>query len=400
MQSIRSQLLGFKHRAQAELQKLGTQRYIPYAVIATILIILTWLLFRYGLPTGLESLAATLGFRSDPGNLIAPKVERPFLNIMTNTGKNTNIIFITHHFSRENCMEFYKKYKAMGCVFLGMSSYCEFPGRISNPFDVMHDPKHLAYTYDYFKLTDGWCHCFRNPDKYIPPAFPKLLMSESDFAKYEKHVPKPDVKKEYDFIYICLKDNDKCEDGWQSYNRNWEDAQKWLGVMCNKFHLRGLLIGRVNCKLPSGCHQLMEPTDKLPYSEFIAQYAKCRFIFVPNKLDASPRVITEAMCFGLPVLCNYNITGGWKYVTPETGELFNKTPDDFEAVVGRFLNNFSNYKPREYFVREYAVERVGKQLLDFAVSVFGWDRLNIKPEDNVSYIYPGVGAVTSSTDKQ
>jgi hypothetical protein len=106
------------------------------------------------------------------------------------------------------------------------------------------------------------------------------------------------------------------------------------------------------------------------------------------------------MCFGLPVLCNYNITGGWKYVTPETGELFNKTPDDFEEVLGRFLNNFNNYKPREYLMREYAVERVGKQLLDFAVEVFGWDRLNIKPEDQVTYIYPGVGAVTSSTNKQ
>ena len=36
----------------------------------------------------------------------------------------------------------------------------------------------------------------------------------------------------------CLKDNDKCEDGWQSHNRNWELAQYCLDIMCNKFHLQ------------------------------------------------------------------------------------------------------------------------------------------------------------------
>ena len=36
------------------------------------------------------------------------------------------------------------------------------------------------------------------------------------------------------FLYVCLKDNDKCKDGWQSYNRNWEDAQKYLDIMCTQ----------------------------------------------------------------------------------------------------------------------------------------------------------------------
>ena len=63
-----------------------------------------------------------------------------------------NIIFITHSFTRDDCEVLYNEYKSKGAQFLGLSSYSEFPGPISNPHDVLHDPKHKAYSYDYFKL--------------------------------------------------------------------------------------------------------------------------------------------------------------------------------------------------------------------------------------------------------
>jgi hypothetical protein len=69
------------------------------------------------------------------------------------------------------------------------------------------------------------------------------------------------VKKEYDFIYICLKDNDKCTDGWQSTIREWEMTKKCLDIMCKKYKLKGLLLGRIGCEVPTNCHQLMELTD-------------------------------------------------------------------------------------------------------------------------------------------
>ena len=50
---------------------------------------------------------------------------------------------------------------------------------------------------------------------------------------------------------------------------------------------------------------------------------KARFIFVPNVSDASPRVLTEALCYDLRLLVNYNLLGGWKYVNEQTGVLFN-----------------------------------------------------------------------------
>ncbi len=321
-----------------------------------------------------------------------PTMKRPFLNIYDDKGKKVNIVFITHPFSRDECITQYNDAKSKGVEFLGISSYCEFPGIISNPHDVLHDPKHKAWTYNYFNLCKGWCHCFRNPDQYIPKEHPKILLSESDFAKYNKHKPDPSIKKEYDFLYVCLKDNDKCDPGWQSYNRNWDEAQGFLDIMCNKFHLKGLLIGRINCKIPAGCHKLMELTDFMEYDKFIKQYNKCRFVFVPNKLDASPRVMTEAICFNLPVLGNYNITGGWKYVTAESGELFNQTPGDFEAVLKRFLKNFNTYKPREFYMREFSEEKMGKQLLDFVIQTIGKDKVNFAMEgpDAVKWLVPGI----------
>lgn len=321
-----------------------------------------------------------------------PLMKRPFLNIYDNKGNKINVIFITHPFSRDECKEQYDSAIAKGNHFLGISSYCEFPGIISNPHDSLHDPKHKAWTYNYFELCKGWCHCFRNPNQYIPKDYPKILLSESDFAKYNKHIPDPNIKKEYDFLYVCLKDNDTCEPGWQSYNRNWDQAQELLDIMCNKFHLKGLLIGRINCKIPQGCHKLMELTDFMEYDKFIKQYNRCRFVFVPNKLDASPRVMTEAICFNLPVLGNYNITGGWKYVTAETGELFNKEPDDFETVLKRFLKNFNTYKPREFYMREFSEEKMGKQLLDFVMQTVGKDKVNFSIEgpDAVKWLVPGI----------
>jgi hypothetical protein len=151
---------------------------------------------------------------SKSGNV--PTMKRPFLNLyaVMKDGKEiaTNIVFITHSFTRDDCEVDYNKFKSEGIHFLGLSSYSEFPGKISNPHDVLNDPNHKAYSYNYFDLTRGWCSVFREEinQKLFPKDFPRIQMGESNFAKFKTHLPDPNVEKEYDFIYICLKDNDKC----------------------------------------------------------------------------------------------------------------------------------------------------------------------------------------------
>jgi glycosyltransferase involved in cell wall biosynthesis len=321
-----------------------------------------------------------------------PKMTRPFLNIYDDKGNKINVVFITHPFTRDECIKQYEEAKAKGVHFLGMSSYCEFPGIVSNPYDVLHNPKLDAWTkYNYFNLTRGWCYCFRDPNKYVTDiTIPKALISESDFANYDQHKPDSNIKKKYDFLYICLKDNDKCEDGWQAYNRNWDVAKKCLDIMCDKYGLKGLLVGRINCEIPKGCHQLMELTDFMEYSKFIKTYNECKFIFVPNIADASPRVLTEAICFNLPALVNYNILGGWKYIDEKTGELFNNE-NDFENALTRLLEKQEKgeYSPRDQYIANYGTSNAGKKLLDFVCECIPENELNFN-KYQIKYLKPGI----------
>jgi len=333
-----------------------------------------------------------------------PTMKRPFLNLyaVMKDGKEiaTNIVFITHSFTRDDCEVDYNKFKSEGMHFLGLSSYSEFPGPISNPHDVLHDPKHKAYTYNYFDLTRGWCSVFReeNNKKWMREGFPRIQLAESDFANYEQHLPDPSVKKEYDFIYVCLKDGDKkegdkdCPAGWQSTIRSWSQAKKCLDIMCNKYKLKGLLIGRIGCEVPATCHQLMELTDFQEYSTFIKNYNKCKFIFIPNYAEASCRVCTEAMCFNLPVLMNSNILGGWNYINDQTGEFFDTdNVDTFEPVLDKFMKKLNNneYTPREWFIKNYGKYNSGKKLMEFVKSIFKESELNVKYEE-VQYMKCGI----------
>ena len=112
-------------------------------------------------------------------------MKRPFLNIYDDKGNKTNVVFITHPFTRDECIVQYNEAKKKGNHFLGMSSYCEFPAIVSNPHDVLHDPTIDAWTkYNYYELTEGWCHCFREPDKYITDPIIKKALRKHIVRKY------------------------------------------------------------------------------------------------------------------------------------------------------------------------------------------------------------------------
>ena len=154
--------------------------------------------------------------------------------------------------------------------------------------------------------------------------------------------------------------------------------------------MRGLLIGRINCELPPTCHNLMKTTDFMNYSEFIKQYEKCRFIFVPNLLDASPRVLSEALCFNLPCLVNKNILGGWKYVNNKTGMLFNNE-NDFENILQTFLNKFDTFTPRDYFINNHGAQYEGKEIVSFIKKHVPNYKKEINLDlDNIEYLIPTV----------
>ena len=306
---------------------------------------------------------------------------RPFVNLKDDKGKPLKIVLLSHPFTKDSSYKEYKEMTKNGYLVIGITSYLEFPGIVSNPHDPLHKPTHKAWTnYDYMEICKGWLHCFRNPDKYISPSLPRVLISESDFSDYNRYKPDPKIPKEYDFLYICLKDNDKCTDGWQAHNRNWKLAKKCLDVMCNKFKLKGILVGRINCNMPAGCHQLVSATDFLKHDKYLQCYQKSKFIFLPNVADASPRVLSEALCHDLRCLVNRDIVGGWKYVNQQTGEFFTDE-NDVEYAIQKLLQNYNSYTPREYFSQHYGKEKSGKKLKKFLEENFA---VNLKDTEYVT----------------
>ena len=324
------------------------------------------------------------------------KYGSPLKNIVDEKNRILNVAFIIYPFTDVEKHKIYKEAKKKGMYFIGMSSYINFPCQTKNKYCITHDKNNISWTHNYFDLTSGWCHCFRDPNTCIPESFPKRLISESDFIRYDGYNYKNlnHKKKEYDFIYICLPDNDKCENGWQSEGRNWTLAKKCIDIMCKKYKMKGLLIGRINCELPPSCHtqKLIDTTGFLDYHKFIKQYQRCKFIFVPNIYDASPRVLTEALCHNLPCLVNYNIVGGWKYVNKKTGEFFTNEIDFEKALQTLKTNMYNNkYSPREYFINNHGPKYEGKELIKFIKEIIPdyKEKLNYNI-DEIEYLQPVV----------
>ena len=120
-------------------------------------------------------------------------------------------------------MKLYNTYKDSN-IILGITSYLEFPAMVSNPYE---DFTENYKKYKYLELTEGWIHGFKNPKKIFPDNLPLHFASESDWTDCNICKPDPSIEKEYDFIYICLKVDDKkkkCDD-WATFNKNWDLAK-------------------------------------------------------------------------------------------------------------------------------------------------------------------------------
>lgn len=315
-----------------------------------------------------------------------PTVSRPYINFYDQSGNKFNIVAVSKPFSHDGHAETMDKHENK-LIFVGICSYLEFPNEVSSTYEKFQD------NYDKYKYKErckAWLHGFRDPEKYFPEQVPRVLISESDFCDCNINKPDPNVGKKYDFLYICLKQDEskKTCDDWATYNKNWTLAKKCLKVMCDKLHMKGLLIGRKDCELPGICHKYMDTTNMISNDELRKCYDQSRFIFLPNYADASPRVLTEAMCHNLPALVNENILGGWKYINEETGQFFT-SEDDIETSIKLLMDNIVNnkYTPRRHFITNYGVVNSGKRLKDFFYDTFG-NQINI-PRDKCEYMVPG-----------
>jgi hypothetical protein len=298
-------------------------------------------------------------------DLSIPTVSFPFKNLFDDKGKKLNIILISAPFREDKHMDQYNEYKKKGLSFCGISSYLEFPGKIINPYE---DRYHEEKGHNYIDMVSSWLHCFRQPPPELTKSkIPYMLMTEANLKDTDAYKPDPKIEKKYDFIYVCLKDNDNCDPGWQSYIRSWDLAKECLKIMCRDYGLKGVLIGRKNCEFTDHCLGIVEVIEQLDFDQFQKKMQECRFLFVPNVSDASPRVITEAMSYNMPVLCNYNIVGGWDNIMPGvTGEFFT-SEEDISFALDNIVNHYDSYQPRRWFSQNRGKKRSGRLLADFLI---------------------------------
>merc|ERR1711972_251416 len=144
--------------------------------------------------------------------------------------------------------------------------------------------------------------------------------------------------------------------------------------MCEEFQLTGVLVATKNkaatkaYTIPDSCKgKMIQTTYLAQQSDYFDYLKQSRFAFLPQIHDASPRVSSQALSLDVPILMNYYILGGWKYVNDKTGEFFHDM-SDFRQSLEKILRNADipkRYEPRKWVLENYDNALSGKRLLDF-----------------------------------
>lgn len=199
----------------------------------------------------------------------------------------------------------FSELRRRGARFVGMTSYFDFPR--TDPRDGL----------DYEAVCEAWCHCFREPHRYLRQAAPRALLSASDFTDWtwiERAAASAGPVERYEIIYVGAVES------WQQDPKNWAQAARCLPRLCRALRVRAAVIGEPDPTFPP--QTAITFHRRLPWRSLLALMARADLLFVPNETDPSPRVIAEALCLNLPVLVNRTILGGWKYVNRYTGAFF------------------------------------------------------------------------------
>ena len=291
----------------------------------------------------------------------------PFRYFQDKSGNILPFAAVSAFFRDEPTKKKYFDYVKNGIHVFGITAYKTFPKKIA---DGTGDADTKNDTFDYLGNIKNWLTCFRDPEEYGFTSKHNIMeMSESDF--YDANIEaNPPSEKKYDFIYSCLKDDDRCPlDGWNAVNRNFRLARECFKIMIKEYGLKGLIVGRVGCGLEEEFGDKVEVTDMLDYHVFQQKLAQSRFLFVPNVYDASPRVIAEALIKDVPVLMNRNIVCGSKYVKPETGEFF-KDEYDIRLSLDALLGKMDTISPRKWWKEHYSTDESEKKLRNFLEKAF------------------------------
>jgi len=307
--------------------------------------------------------------------------EYPFQPVRNERGDFCNIILVRAPMESPHQMKMFERLKN-DILFIGLSSFETFPLPSPNPFSgSWPEDKYLG-------LFPGFLHMMRDPSIF-PSHVKLLLMSQSDFALPNEV---PTKIKKYDFTFSGS-DQDVHRDcvGWASFAKNWSFVKESLEVMCGELNMTGVLVATKDkkdkkaCSIPKSCEGRMIQTKFLDQGQFFRYAKQSKFVFLPQVYDASPRVSTQALSLDVPVLMNYHIKGGWKYVNEKTGEFFHDM-SDFRDSLRTLLDKveMDEYTPRTWVMNNYGDQISGSRLKDWIEENFA-DRVLLPPGTKLLY---------------
>jgi hypothetical protein len=231
--------------------------------------------------------------------------------------------------------------KKQGYLMIGISSFGHYP--FIEESDVIHNDRSAMLQKEehqqIMKQMDCWLTCSKKPVLYDVP---QILFSESDCHFNPETLKPKGLTKKHDVLYISGSDGQ-----FHQYHKNWKLAQECFKKMSDA-GLSALVVGR---NAPNGFDLPgISYTPYLKWHELLDTMEESRVMFVPNGSDASPRIMTESLCKGTPILVNKHIFGGWKYVNNLTGAFF-ESQDDVMAQLTHVLK--STYDTRSWFLDSY-----------------------------------------------
>jgi len=249
---------------------------------------------------------------------------------------------------------------------IGMCSRGVFPGREPS-LDALHgldSTAAIGRPYPYVEKCEGFAHCFRNPERYLPTGLPATLLSESDF-KDPEWVWKVGchgtvAPKTWDIIFVCGRGM------YHEVTKNASLGMSTIGRVCSELGFRALVVGCSAANYIDPGRGSVDVVDELPWHELMECLARSKSALFPNHMDPSPRLLAEALCLDVPVLVNRDILGGWKYVNSDTGSFFDTEAD---AVEWSRLMHVNSYHPRAWFSANYGPTRAGQRLAEFLASL-------------------------------
>jgi hypothetical protein len=272
----------------------------------------------------------------------------PFQSIRVG-GKRARICVVSAPLYADQIRTF-RTLKQRGYVMIGISSFGHFPF-MHEPDIINNSRSAMLQTEEHKSIMtqiDGWLTCSKDPVLYDVP---QLRFSESDCPHLNDATAPKGLVKKYDVIYNAASDGD-----FHQYHKNWNLAKECFQKMSDA-GLTVLVIGRdapSDFELPGVSYN-----KYLKWHEFLDRIEESRVMFVPNGSDASPRILTEALCKGTPILVNKHIFGGWKYVNDCTGAFF-ESADDVIPQLHRVLN--ASCTPRQWFLDTYYPDGESAQL--------------------------------------